>query len=444
MTKKVLAVTLEPISDAMAGPAIRCLELSKQLSKHFNVTVACGASDATASAAASEISSLPLLSNPSHRNLYKHAREVDILLIQANVLKEYPGLAQLGRYVIVDLYDPYLLSLLPQYSSQPVSGDASFRLMHHVLEQHLKVSDFSVCASQRQRDYWLGRYCGLGRLSPKMYEIDPTARKLIDVVPFGVPSIEPIPGKAIKGKIAGINSSDQVLFWGGGIWEWFDPLTVIEAVHRLKDRFPRLRLLFAGWKSPNPSVPLMPMANQARGLADKLGVLNKHVFFHEQWIPYRERAAFLLDCDIAISAHFDSVESRFSYRTRILDYLWAGCPIVTTYGDELSQLIEKHNCGITVGYKDINGWVAAIEQLLNNPSALAQLSTNAKTLSKQFTWDKVAAPLVEFCSNPYHLPTFKKVTRPSLLTRASAVYERGGADLVIKRSKRLINDIIAR
>jgi glycosyltransferase involved in cell wall biosynthesis len=427
----------------MAGPAIRCLELSKQLSKHFDVTVACG----QAADAPSAETDLQLIANPSHRQLYQYAKDADILFIQANVLKEYPGLSRFGRYIVVDLYDPYLLSLLPQYSKQPVTGNASYRLMHKVLEQHLSVADFSICASQRQRDYWLGRYCSLGRLTPQLYDIDPTARKLIDVVPFGIPENDATLGAtkgAIKGSIAGINTGDQVLFWGGGIWEWFDPLTVIEAVAQLKTRLPRLRLLFAGWKSPNPSVQLMLMANQARELASKLGVLNTHVFFNEQWIPYQERVNFLLDCDIAVSAHFDSVESHFSFRTRILDYLWAGRPIITTYGDELSELVEKHNCGITVGYKDIKGWMAAIEKLLNNPDVLTQSEQNAKVLSRQFTWDKIATPLVEFCGNPYHLPAFKKVTRPSLLTRAAAVYERGGADLVIKRSKRLFNDIIAR
>jgi hypothetical protein len=450
MTKKILAVTLEPISESMAGPAIRCLELSKQLATEFDVTIACGATARTCVGdAALSSKSLRLLSNPGHKQLYNEARKADILFIQANVLKEYPGLSRLDRYLVVDLYDPYLLSLLPQYLGQPITSDASFRLMHQVLKQHLAAADFSVCASQRQRDYWLGCYSNLGRLTPELYKRDPSLRELIDIVPFGVSADPPSPPKApqtnaIKGTIAGIDSEDQVLYWGGGIWEWFDPLTVIEAVALLKNKFPRLRLLFAGWKSPNPSVPLMPMAERARNLADKLGLLNKQVFFHEQWIPYEQRASFLLDCDIAVSAHFDSVESRFSFRTRILDYLWAGCPIITTCGDELSELLDKHKCGFTVGYKDIKGWSSAIEQLFNNPDKLKEAGNNSETLSHQFIWNKVAMPLIAYCHNPHHLPVFKRVNKPSIFTRAAAVYERGGADLVIKRSKHLINDIIAR
>ena len=64
--------------------------------------------------------------------------------------------------------------------------------MHQVLEKHMLAADFSICASEKQRDYWLGRFCSLGRLSPKICKLDPTLRNLIDVVPFGLPADPPV------------------------------------------------------------------------------------------------------------------------------------------------------------------------------------------------------------------------------------------------------------
>src|SRR5664280_3299763 len=46
--------------------------------------------------------------------------------------------------------------------------------------------------------------------------------------------------------------------------------------------------------------------------------------------PYTERSDHLLDADVGVSTHFDHVETEFSFRTRILDYLWTGLPIVAT------------------------------------------------------------------------------------------------------------------
>jgi hypothetical protein len=44
-----------------------------------------------------------------------------------------------------------------------------------------------ICASERQRDYWLGMLGGRDRLTQAQYTLDPTLRLLIDVVPFGLP-----------------------------------------------------------------------------------------------------------------------------------------------------------------------------------------------------------------------------------------------------------------
>ena len=85
------------------------------------------------------------------------------------------------------------------------------------------------------------------------------------------------------------------------------------------------------------------MAIKAKELAKELNVLNRIVFFHEEWTAYEDRVNFLLDADIGVSAHFDLPETRFSFRTRLLDYFWARLPVLTTGGDQLAELIESHN-----------------------------------------------------------------------------------------------------
>jgi hypothetical protein len=48
------------------------------------------------------------------------------------------------------------------------------------------------------------------------------------------------------------------------------------------------------------------------------------VVFHEQWVPYDERVDWLTDADIGVSLHRHHLETELSFRTRVLDYLWAG------------------------------------------------------------------------------------------------------------------------
>lgn len=426
----------------MAGPAIRALELGKCLSRHFATTVASPVK--TDTKPENLPAELNLVTGFSRKELTELALATETIFIQANVLKPYPFLAKLGKYLIVDLYDPYLFSVLVQYKDDPVQASSSYRLMHQILEKHMLAADFTVCASERQRDYWLGRFCALGRINPSLYNFDPSLRKLLDVVPYGLPEAAPCKCAAfptLRERLK-IGENDPVLLWGGGIWDWFDPLTPISAVSKLVSKIPNLRLVFMGTKSPNPKVPVMDMTVRARELSDSLALTDKNVFFLDGWVDYDERVNYLLDADIAISSHFDLPETRFSFRTRILDYFWCGLPILTTHGDGLADLIQENGAGLALPYEDVDAWSAAIEQLVLKKELRQSMKAGSTKLSSRFHWQDNARPILEFLQAPYHLPDYEKVTMPSLLERAHAVYRRGGQELILKRSKELLGDIL--
>ncbi len=58
------------------------------------------------------------------------------------------------------------------------------------------------------------------------------------------------------------------------------------------------------------------------------------MFFNDGWVEYAQRQNFLLEATLGVTTHFDSAETRFSFRTRALDYLWAALPVVD-YGGGL-------------------------------------------------------------------------------------------------------------
>ena len=103
-----------------------------------------------------------------------------------------------------------------------------------------------------------------------------------------------------------------------------------------------MRLFFLGLKHPNPHVARDAHGGARPGaLADELGLTGTHVFFNEDWVEYDDRQNYLLESDVGVSTHLDHVETAFSFRTRILDYLWAGLPVVSTAGDALADIIER-------------------------------------------------------------------------------------------------------
>jgi glycosyltransferase involved in cell wall biosynthesis len=221
------------------------------------------------------------------------------------------------------------------------------------------------------------------------------------VAPFGISEQPPVQTRhGIKGTVPGIAETDTVILWGGGIYNWFDPLTLIRAVHKLSGTHPDLRLFFLGVKHPNPNVPEMEVSLQSRELAIELGLLDRIVFFNSGWVPYEERANYLLDADLGVSTHFEHLETAFSFRTRILDYLWASLPIVSTDGDTFADIIRLNDLGIVVPPEDVEELARAVETVLYEPGVRSRTSANVAAFAEQMRWSRVLQPLVAFCSSP--------------------------------------------
>jgi glycosyltransferase involved in cell wall biosynthesis len=283
----------------------------------------------------------------------------------------------------------------------PAGREVSVRETTRVLNDQLRRADFLLCASEKQRDFWLGQLAGQGRVNPALYDEDASLDSLIAVVPFGIGDEPPVQRRhAIRGAVPGIGPDDKVILWGGGIYNWFDPLTLVRAVDAMRVAHPDVRLFFLGLKHPNPDVPDMKVAWQTRQLADELGLTDRHVFFNEGWVPYAERADYLLDADLGVSTHFHHIETAFSFRTRILDYLWAGLPIVATAGDTFGTLIEEHRLGRVVPAEDVDALRSALEAMLYDDAAVAEARANVRQFAAGFHWSQVLAPLVAFCRSP--------------------------------------------
>jgi glycosyltransferase involved in cell wall biosynthesis len=434
--RRVGVVTTEPLTEQLAGPAIRAVELGRVLATEHDV----------------EVGSTALCSGPGPEGNWRFvdadalrllAARCEVVVLGGDVLAVNPWLAQAGPAVVVDLYDPFHLEQLEQARDL---GEVERRRVVFgcidVLNAEAVLGDTFLCASGRQRDMWLGHLAACGRVNPATYDADPTLRSLLRVVPFGVAEGRPVAGApALRGVVDGIGVDDEILLWGGGIYNWFDPNTLIRAVDILRASRPNLRLVFMGVQHPNPVVKTMRAAAEAWELSNELELTDVHVFFSDSfssgWIPYAERGRYLAEATIGVSTHHDHVETAFSFRTRILDYFWAGLPVVTTRGDALTEVIEAAGAGRTVEPDDATGLAAAIAELLDDEAALAAAAAASARLADEYRWSTVAEPLLEFCRNPYRAPDLADpATRAAILARARTAPRRSFARRVGSKLRR--------
>jgi glycosyltransferase involved in cell wall biosynthesis len=428
---KILVVSNDRVGSRMAGPAIRYYNFARELAREFDVTLMVpGPVDV-------EIDGFEVVQAQDYggRAFRGYARSFDVLVSQNLLPWTMRALAKERVRVVYDLYDPFLVENLGLFAKQESTKRYQDALLHAnslAQEVALATGDAFVCASERQRDLWLGMLGALGRLDHDEYARDPTLRRLIDVVPFGLPAEQPAKtGQVLKGVVSGIRSNDRVLLWGGGIWNWFDPLTLIRAVERIGERRDDVKLYFLGVQHPNPETEEMTMADQAVALARELGVLDQSVFFNFGWVPYEERANFLLEADLGVSAHEDNIETRFAFRTRMLDYLWAGLPIVTTGGDVLAELVRSRDLGRVVTPGDVEGWVTAVEELLDDANEYEAIRSRVEEVRPEFAWPNVVRPLIRLVSDQEApaaagtVPVTTMVARYVWLSVVAAVIKRG-------------------
>ena len=393
--RRVLVVTLDTLATRMAGPAIRAWEISRALAHEHDVRLVTfgqcsreGVGFTTARIAVEDFRA--------------EVEGADVVVVQGFVFNAFGWLQECPQVLVVDLYDPFQLETLEidRYKPRP-ERDRALAFALGELRDQVRRGDFFLCASGRQRDLWLGQLAAAGRVNPDTYDADPSLRSLLSIVPFGTAGEAPVQERhAIKGATAGIGPDDKVLLWGGGVYNWFDPLTLVRAVDRVRAQVPEVRLYFLGMKHPNPDVPEMAVAMRCRRLADELGLTGTHVFFNEDWVPYEQRADYLLDADIGVSCHFLHVETEFSFRTRILDYLWAGLPIVSTEGDSFAQLVTERGLGRVVPAEDVDALADALVELLVDDAAHGAAAQAVRATAPEFSWDAVLEPLVSFCRDP--------------------------------------------
>jgi glycosyltransferase involved in cell wall biosynthesis len=391
---RVVVFTTDPIGPEMPGPAIRAWELARALGDHLDVVLA-----STVSVSGPHPNAeTRLAEGPAIRELVDGA---EVLFAPSALVYMAAELRETSSPVAVDIYDPYHLENLEMGGDDRAEADRDVTRLAGVVNAGLRRGDFFTCASERQRDFWLGSLTALGRVNPYTYEASPLLGQLISVVPFGLPGEPPSrQGPGLRDAVPGIGRDDKVVLWGGGVYNWLDPISLLRAVSRLSRRLPELRLVFLGMRHPNPAVPGMRVAAQLQELSAQLGLTGRHVFFNTGWAPYGRRADFLLDADVAVSTHLDHVETRYSFRSRVLDYLWARRPMVLTGGDVLAEEVAEAGLGVAVPAQDDEALEEALAVVLQHPPPPELFAP----VVERHTWARAAQPLLEFCINPGRAP----------------------------------------
>lgn len=357
---QVVVHTPDVVGERMAGPGIRAWHLAAELAKHVP----------TALVAKTEGANAPFEGGP--RLLARGSDEAQGALREARVLVGQPargfGKRRREQRIVYDLFDPTVLELRELYGSAP-----SLRQRIHLAAEWWRLSDalmradLLMCAAPRQRRFY--------------EQLQSSDTPWIEV-PFGLDASE---FRACE------KSKDNIVLWGGGVWEWLDPATAVDAVVRVNHEGVRARLLFLGRSRPNRDLVDRRRDDRFDALLRRGG---EFVGANEEWIPYRERLSWLRSGKVAIMLHRRTGEAEFSIRTRLFDAIAAGIPVVATSGGFAADLVEREGLGLVVPPEDTAAVAEAIRRLLTDDALHAASVQNLERIRPRYVWEVVTRPLV--------------------------------------------------
>ena len=221
-------------------------------------------------------------------------------------------------------------------------------------------------------------------------------------VPFGIPNDDPAEE---VGEIQGVPPDWQVVLWWGGVWPWLDLDTLLAARAQLGAA--KVSIVVPTAARPGTDRPQFSTVD-LRAAARRHGLEEPAVVPLEIWVPYAERHRILNRASLVAVLHRRGTEADLSFRTRALDGVWAGVPLLLSEGGAIASRARREGWGGVVPPQDVDLTASALRLLLG--SREQDRCRRALALHRcDWCWSEVAQPLLDL------LPTLPQGARTSLI-----------------------------
>jgi len=377
---RVGLLSSEAIRPRMGGIGVRYLELARRLARlGFDVRLVSPGTPEQGAVCGIDAALLGLYHPGGVRELFAD-RQVAVAQGQLanDLLVACPELP-----TAIDLYDPWLVENLHYHDEL---GLDPYRNDHATWVLQLSRGDFFLCSSEEQRLYYAGFLTALGRIHPERVAADPTLAGLLGIVPFGLDAELPAYRPLLPGREA---AERRLLF--GGLYDWYDPGVVLEALERLDD--PCVNLLVVRHPAPE-STPQARFAEVERACRER-GWWGERVRAID-WVPAERRWDLLREVDALVATHRPGLETDLALRTRFVDALACGCPAISSAGGTVARRLAERRAGWVVPCGDAGALAEALVEVLAGGEPVEDRRRRGRELAREFLWEKALEPLIGF------------------------------------------------
>jgi len=105
-------------------------------------------------------------------------------------------------------------------------------------------------------------------------------------------------------------------------------------------------------------------------------------------VQYKDLPYYYKNADMGLCTFMPTEFVRYSFPIKLVEYMAAGIPSISTDIGELKNIVHKHKCGMNI-YYNIADFQDKILYLYNNKMKFDEMGLNGYNSSKQYYWDDI-------------------------------------------------------
>ncbi|MBW7885136.1 MAG: glycosyltransferase family 4 protein [Caldilineaceae bacterium] len=267
------------------------------------------------------------------------------------------------------------------------------------MQQVLQTGDvFSGCG-EPQGHMLVGELAMSGRLSRRTFGYE-----FVRVVRPGMPPVMNGAGPASDRRAClagrGIEDDDFVVLWCGGYNTWSDIDTLFQGLELAMSQVPKLHYVSVG-------------ASTYKGrdnVYERFSQMIERSPYHDRylllgWRPWHEMAGYYRASDVGINIDALHYETLYGTRTRLVEMIGHGLPIVTSLGSELSYLLDREAAALTFEVGDWEMLGARLVEFAKQPALRAETAQRANAFSaNELSFYSTTAALRSWVNAPQRAP----------------------------------------
>jgi len=337
-------------------------------------------------------SGINILTWSCEEDLYAQIVGKDIVIVSycfGGVSKRIADSVKENQILVLDCYVPIHPEVCARDSRSLIDEYVAFKSDEILWDDVICKGDYLLCASEAQKNYYLGLLFGLKKINPINYS---SADNII-VAPFGIYD-DPLPLQRNRPVSALVSDNSFKVLWFGGVYPWFDIEGLMNAIANIREEGVAVELVVVGAKNPFNSHPdFVRLATRITSLSqeDKF----KDFIHLVDWVPYHDRLDWYRDADLLISYNRPGIENRLSWRTRIVDYLYCESFFATNGGDPISDALIDAGLGFRLQSDSVETLSYQLKKIISDMNEGTHLlrvdRLKLKELKERLSWVNIAS-----------------------------------------------------